>query len=155
MISSGTLKFMAAMVTAWILKIHRGLTAGAPRPCAVSSDSRRSIEHRRHACLAAIVRAWSGAGIRVPTRPIWWWASLARRRVCDTAAKKSPPANGEAASVSKSLLTTNPYLRDPKARWTALPVSAASSSAIEGIRKPFSKTLRYPTQPAELQSALQ
>lgn len=39
--------------------------------------------------------------------------------------------------MSKSLLTTNPYLRDPKARRTALRVSAASSSAIEGIRKPF------------------
>jgi len=42
--------------------------------------------------------------------------------------------------VSKSLLTTNPFLSDPKARWTALRVSAASSSAIEGIRKPFAKT---------------
>jgi hypothetical protein len=41
--------------------------------------------------------------------------------------------------MSKSLLTTNPFLRDPKARWTALRVSAASSSAVEGIRKPFAK----------------
>lgn len=45
--------------------------------------------------------------------------------------------------MSKSLLTTNPYLRDPKTRWTALRVSAASSSAVEGIRKPFAKSGDY------------
>jgi hypothetical protein len=39
--------------------------------------------------------------------------------------------------MSKSLLATNPYLRDPQARKKALRVSAASSSAVEGIRKPF------------------
>lgn len=41
--------------------------------------------------------------------------------------------------MPKSLLTTNPFLRDPKVRRVALEVSAASSSAVEGIRKPFAK----------------
>jgi hypothetical protein len=44
--------------------------------------------------------------------------------------------------VPKSLLATNPYLRDPKVRRVALEVSAASSSAVEGIRKPFAKPKR-------------
>jgi hypothetical protein len=39
--------------------------------------------------------------------------------------------------MPKSLLDTNRYLRDPEARKTALWVSAASSSAVEGIRRPF------------------
>lgn len=44
------------------------------------------------------------------------------------------------------LLQSNPYLRDPVARRAALRVSAASSSAVEGIRKPFadSKPLTVP-----------
>ena len=45
--------------------------------------------------------------------------------------------------MSKSLLTTKPLLSDPKVRWTALRVSAASSSAVEGIRKPFAKPANY------------
>jgi len=36
-----------------------------------------------------------------------------------------------------TLLQQNPYLRDPVKRRAALRVSAASSSAVEGIRKPF------------------
>ena len=44
--------------------------------------------------------------------------------------------------MSASLLKTNPYLRDPKARAAALRISAASSSAIEGIRKPFEQDRR-------------
>ena len=44
--------------------------------------------------------------------------------------------------MSASLLKTNPYLRDPKARAVALRISAASSSAIEGIRKPFEQDAR-------------
>lgn len=36
-----------------------------------------------------------------------------------------------------SLLKSNPYLREPAARRIALRISAASSSAVEGIRKPF------------------
>lgn len=39
--------------------------------------------------------------------------------------------------LGASLLKTNPYLLDPKARAAALRISAASSSAIEGICKPF------------------
>jgi hypothetical protein len=39
--------------------------------------------------------------------------------------------------MAKSLLQTNPYLRDHEARRAALLRSAASSSAVEGIRKPF------------------
>lgn len=41
--------------------------------------------------------------------------------------------------MSKSLLETNPYLRDPATRRAGLRVSAASSSAVEGIYRPFSK----------------
>ena len=44
--------------------------------------------------------------------------------------------------MSASLLKTNPYLRDPKARAAALRISAASSSAIEGIRRPFEQNAR-------------
>jgi len=36
-----------------------------------------------------------------------------------------------------SLLMSNPYLKDPETRRAALRVSAASSSAVEGIHKPF------------------
>ncbi len=39
--------------------------------------------------------------------------------------------------MPKTLIATNPYLRDPKARRAALLISAATSSAVEGIRKPF------------------
>jgi hypothetical protein len=41
--------------------------------------------------------------------------------------------------VRTSLLQSNPYLRDPDMRKAALRVSAATSSAVEGIRKPFMK----------------
>ena len=44
--------------------------------------------------------------------------------------------------MSVSLLKTNPYLRDPKARAAALRIAAASSSAIEGIHKPFAQDKR-------------
>ncbi|HEY8009973.1 MAG TPA: hypothetical protein VIE67_03145 [Rudaea sp.] len=36
-----------------------------------------------------------------------------------------------------SLLKQNPWLRDPKIRAKALRISAATSSAVEGIRKPY------------------
>ena len=49
------------------------------------------------------------------------------------------PQDRDDAPVSKSLIVTNPYLRDPEARRAALQVSAASSPAVEGIRKPFAK----------------
>lgn len=35
------------------------------------------------------------------------------------------------------LLESNPYLRDPATRARALRIAAASSSAVEGIRKPY------------------
>jgi hypothetical protein len=41
------------------------------------------------------------------------------------------------AAMGTTLLKQNPWLRDPKARAEALRVAAASSSAVEGIRKPF------------------
>lgn len=49
--------------------------------------------------------------------------------------------------MAATLLQQNPYLRDPVARRAALRVSAASSSAVEGIRKPFadSKQITAPT----------
>ncbi len=36
-----------------------------------------------------------------------------------------------------SLLQQNPWLRDPKTREKAMRIAAASSSAVEGIRRPF------------------
>lgn len=41
--------------------------------------------------------------------------------------------------MSKKLSATNAYLRDPVVRKEALWVSAKTSSAVEGIRQPFSK----------------
>lgn len=38
-----------------------------------------------------------------------------------------------------SLLQQNPWLRDPKDRAKAMRIAAASSSAVEGIRKPYAK----------------
>lgn len=48
--------------------------------------------------------------------------------------------------MAATLLQQNPYLRDPAKRRAALRVSAASSSAVEGIRKPFAdgKSLTEP-----------
>ncbi len=48
--------------------------------------------------------------------------------------------------MAATLLQQNPYLRDPTKRRAALRVSAASSSAVEGIRKPFAdaKSLNEP-----------
>ncbi len=53
----------------------------------------------------------------------------------------------KALDMAATLLQQNPYLRDPAKRRAALRVSAASSSAIEGIRKPFAdgKSLTEPT----------
>ena len=39
--------------------------------------------------------------------------------------------------MAAKLLNSNPYLRDPAARREALRVTAATSSAVEGIRRPF------------------
>ena len=52
--------------------------------------------------------------------------------------------------MKNTLATTNPYLRDRAKRGAALRVSAESSSAVEGIRKPFSsiKPARTVTRPA-------
>ena len=41
--------------------------------------------------------------------------------------------------MSKKLSSANTYLRDPIMRKEALWVSAKTSSAVEGIRQPFSK----------------
>jgi hypothetical protein len=41
--------------------------------------------------------------------------------------------------MPKSLSETNPYLLDLKIREAALRRSAASSSAVEGIRRPFQR----------------
>jgi hypothetical protein len=39
--------------------------------------------------------------------------------------------------MAEKLLSSNPYLREPGARKKSVRLSAASSSAIEGIRRPF------------------
>lgn len=41
--------------------------------------------------------------------------------------------------MSVSLLKSNPYLREVAKRRAALRISAASSSAVEGIRLPFAE----------------
>jgi hypothetical protein len=43
----------------------------------------------------------------------------------------------ESASSQLSLLNSNPYLRNAGRRKAALRITAASSSAVEGIRQPF------------------
>ena len=42
--------------------------------------------------------------------------------------------------MAKSLLKQNPWLLDEQQRNAAFRISAASSSAVEGIRKPFAVT---------------
>lgn len=49
------------------------------------------------------------------------------------------PVNRYNSFVSKKLSAANPYLRDPVVRKKSLWVSAKTSSAVEGIRQPFSK----------------
>ena len=44
--------------------------------------------------------------------------------------------------MAATLLEQNPWLRDPKQREALLRASAASSSAVEGIHKPFAKTVK-------------
>ena len=53
--------------------------------------------------------------------------------------------------MPKSLADTNPYLRDPQVRNAALRRSAATSSAVEGIRRPFQRPAENPdaVMPAE------
>lgn len=41
--------------------------------------------------------------------------------------------------MSKKLSVANPYLRDPIVRKEGMWVSAKTSSAVEGIRQPFTK----------------
>lgn len=51
----------------------------------------------------------------------------------------------QALPMPKNLIESNPYLRDPEGRRAALRVSAASSSAVEGIRKHFARSKAKPT----------
>jgi hypothetical protein len=44
--------------------------------------------------------------------------------------------------MGNSLLKSNPFLREPEARRAALRTSAASSSAVEGICMPFTRTAK-------------
>ncbi|VFM96189.1 MAG: hypothetical protein BECKG1743D_GA0114223_101622 [Candidatus Kentron sp. G] len=48
--------------------------------------------------------------------------------------------------MAKSLLQENPWVRDPNKRKRALRLSAASSSAVEGIHKPFATKPVNPRQ---------
>nr|VFJ92358.1 MAG: hypothetical protein BECKH772A_GA0070896_100428 [Candidatus Kentron sp. H]VFJ93329.1 MAG: hypothetical protein BECKH772B_GA0070898_100428 [Candidatus Kentron sp. H]VFK00119.1 MAG: hypothetical protein BECKH772C_GA0070978_100408 [Candidatus Kentron sp. H] len=48
--------------------------------------------------------------------------------------------------MAKPLLQENPWVRDPKKRKRALRRSAASSSAVEGIHKPFAAKSVNPRQ---------
>ena len=56
-------------------------------------------------------------------------------------------------AMATSLLHTNVYVRDPARRKAALRVSAASSSAVEGIRKPFAVDAEPATKPASRKRA--
>ena len=49
--------------------------------------------------------------------------------------------------MSKKLSIANPYLRDPVVRKESLWVSAKTSSAVEGIRQPFSKKTKPTASP--------
>lgn len=44
--------------------------------------------------------------------------------------------------MAATLLQQNPYLHDPKKRAESIRVSAATSSAVEGIRKPFATSAK-------------
>lgn len=43
----------------------------------------------------------------------------------------------KALDMAATLLQQNPYLRDPKTREESIRVAVSTSSAVEGIRKPF------------------
>ena len=45
--------------------------------------------------------------------------------------------------MATNLASSNPYLRDPRTRKKSVRMAAASSSAVEGIRRPFAE----PTKP--------
>jgi len=55
--------------------------------------------------------------------------------------------DGDDAGMKESLLKSNPSLREDPRRDAALHRSAASSSAVEGIVKPFAKPSRSPGEP--------
>lgn len=42
--------------------------------------------------------------------------------------------------MAAKLLSSNPYLRDPVTRQKSVRQAVASSSAVEGIRRPFAST---------------
>lgn len=60
-----------------------------------------------------------------------WCRMLAERL------RASTIRSNEGARMASSLLQQNRWLRDSKTRAKALRISAASSSAVEGIHKPF------------------
>lgn len=51
--------------------------------------------------------------------------------------------------MAKTLLQQNPWLRNDKQRKIAFHNSAASSSAVEGIRRPFAATVTPSSDKAE------
>lgn len=53
--------------------------------------------------------------------------------------------------MAKSLMEQNVWLRDAKKRAAAVRISVASSSAVEGIRKPFAQASRV-IKPARAKS---
>lgn len=57
-------------------------------------------------------------------------------------------AERQGNNMAAKLLQQNPYLRDPKTREESIRVAVASSSAVEGIRKPFAVPKNPITPPA-------
>ena len=51
--------------------------------------------------------------------------------------------------MAKTLLQQNPWLRNDQQRTAAFRISAASSSAVEGIRRPFAATVTPSPDKAE------
>lgn len=49
--------------------------------------------------------------------------------------------------MAATLLQQNPYLRNPKTREESIRVAVSTSSAVEGIRKPFAASKKPVTAP--------
>lgn len=62
-------------------------------------------------------------------------------------------AGGRIIPPMKTLMQSNPYLQSAKAREKALYISVKTSSAIEGIRAPFSKA-RWAKRPKTMDALI-
>lgn len=65
-------------------------------------------------------------------------AQRSREAVAQYIPFRWPANDSRLKCVNKNLLSGSPYLRNPATREKSVRLSAASSSAVEGIRRPFS-----------------